>query len=82
MSAVFEEIVEQERARSFTEGELKGRKEGRSEGLEQGLKEGEADGRKDVAKSLIASGMSPSEVAKHTKLSVNEVDYLRKSMAL
>ena len=38
MSAVFEEIVEQERARSFTEGEIKGRKEGRNEGLEIGLK--------------------------------------------
>ena len=70
MSAVFEEIVEQERARSFTEGEIKGRKEGI------------ADGVRKVAKNLISSGMPLSEVAKNTNLSIKEVNNLRKSMSL
>ena len=82
MSAVFEEIVEQERARSFTEGEIKGRKEGRNEGLEIGLKEGEADGIRKVARNLITSGMPIPEIAKNTNLSIDEVNSLRKSMSL
>ena len=86
MSAVFEEIVEQERARSFTEGEIKGRKEGRNEGLEIGLKEGEARGEarsvNNIVNNMLKKNFSIDDIAAATNLSVDEVNNLRKSMSL
>ena len=74
MSAVFEEIVEQERANSF--------KKGKNEGIEIGLKAGEADGIRKVARNLIAEGTPTSKISELTSLSVEEVNNLRKSMSL
>ena len=78
MSAVFEAIVEQERANSF--------KKGRSEGLEIGLKEGEARGEarsvNNIVNNMLKKNFSIDDIAAATNLSVDEVNNLRKSMHL
>ena len=53
------------RAEGVAEGMAKGRAEGRDEGRKEGLLE--------VAKSLLVSGMSKSDVSKHTGLAESEV---------
>ena len=78
MSAVFEEIVEQERANSF--------KKGRSEGLEIGLKEGEARGEarsvNNIVNNMLKKNFSIDDIAAATNLSVDEVNNLIKSRGI
>ena len=56
------------RAEGVAEGMAKGKAEGRDEGRKEGLLE--------VAKSLLASGMSLSDVTRHTSLSEAEIEAL------
>ncbi|MDR1136075.1 MAG: hypothetical protein LBL49_07865 [Clostridiales Family XIII bacterium] len=51
--------------------------EGREEGLEIGREEERKKGRIDFAKSLIAEGLPNEFVARHTKLTIDEVQALR-----
>ena len=57
-----------------------GRAEGKAEGVAEGIAKGKAEGRKEglfeVAKSLLASGMSVSDVSRHTGLSEAEIEAL------
>ena len=62
------------------EGRAEGKAEGVAEGMAKGKAEGRAEGRKEglfeVAKSLLASGMSVSDVSRHTGLSEAEIEVL------
>ena len=60
------------RAEGVAEGMAKGKAEGRAEGRSEGRKEGLLE----VAKSLLASGMSLSDVTRHTGLSEAEIEAL------
>ena len=57
------------RAEGVAEGMAKGKAEGKAEGRAEGRKEGLLE----VAKSLLVSGMSKSDVSKHTGLTESEV---------
>ncbi len=62
-------------------GVARGRAEGRNEGLAEGRAEGEEDGRikerKAIAKNLLAAGLDKHLIAKHTGLTVTEIDDLQ-----
>ena len=65
------------RAEGVAEGMVKGRAEGKAQGVAEGMAKGKAEGRKEglfeVAKSLLGSGMSVSDVSRHTGLSEVEI---------
>jgi predicted transposase/invertase (TIGR01784 family) len=56
--------------------EKRGREEGREEGLEQGLELGRIKAETATAKSLLETGMSVEEVAKHVELDVEKINAL------
>jgi predicted transposase/invertase (TIGR01784 family) len=62
-------------ARELSErrGREKGRAEGRAEGRMEGRVEGRAEGRNEIVAKLLASGMTPGEVADRTGLPIEEV---------
>ena len=51
------------------EGRQKGLQEGRQEGIQEGRQEGRQEERETMARKLIATGMSVSQVAQLTELS-------------
>ncbi|MGM9792041.1 MAG: hypothetical protein ACI3Y4_06515 [Candidatus Cryptobacteroides sp.] len=57
-----------------------GRAEGREEGLAQGRAEGEQAKAAEVAKTMLEKGMDPQIVAECTKLSVEQVEELKKEL--
>ena len=63
-----------------TEGWDEGRKEGMKEGMEKGMKEGLEKGAVDkaqsIARNLKSSGMSLTDIAKFTGLTVEDVNSL------
>ncbi len=61
------------RAEGVAEGIVKGRAEGVAEGMAKGKVEGRKEGLFEVAKSLLGSGMSVSDVSRHTGLSEVEI---------
>ena len=61
-------ITERDEINIRRTAEQKARTEGRAEGRKEGLLE--------VAKSLLASGMSLSDVTRHTSLSETEIEAL------
>ena len=63
------------------EGVEKGREEGREEGMEKGLEKGERKKAREIAKTLLASGMTPEFVSQSTGLSLQEVKKLIKEQA-
>lgn len=75
---------EEGRNKGREEGRKKGREEGLQEGREEGLQEGRKEGRKrgreegllKVAQSLKKAGMSDSEIAAHTQLSLDTIKNL------
>ena len=58
-------------------GLAKGLAKGRAEGRTEGLAEGEANARLELAKSMLADGLDAAFVAKHTRLSLEEVTALQ-----
>ncbi|MBI4872551.1 MAG: Rpn family recombination-promoting nuclease/putative transposase [Candidatus Riflebacteria bacterium] len=62
----------------FREGREKGRDEGRDEGRNEGRDEGRKHEQHLVARRLLARGMSVTEVAEVTDLSVDAVEALRR----
>jgi len=63
---------------SREEGRAEGREEGEAIGMEKGRAEGRAEGAHDmavsIAKSMLASGISPDQVAQFAKLPIEEVE--------
>ena len=53
--------------------------EGRESGFSEGHESGFSEGKIDVAKTMIASGMSDTDIAKMTKLTLENVRKLRES---
>ncbi|MGJ9458107.1 hypothetical protein [Oceanobacillus sp. CF4.6] len=62
------------------EGLVKGREEGREKGREEGRDEGREETKKMLAQELIREDFSDEHIAKLTKLGIEEVVRLRKSL--
>ena len=66
--------------KGFKKGQAEGRARGEAEGRAEGRAEGEADGREseklDIAKRMKAKGMSVSDIAEFTQLTVEAVNDL------
>ena len=69
-------ITERDEINIRRTAEHKARAEGVAEGMAKGKAEGRKEGLFEVAKSLLASGMSVSDVSRHTGLSEAEIEAL------
>ena len=65
-------------AKGREEGREDGIKKGREEGRKEGLKKGRESEKTSIARKLIFLGLSDSDIAESTGLSVDEVCKLRK----
>ena len=66
-------ITERDEINIRRTAEQKARAEGVAEGMAKGKAEGRKEGMLEVAKSLLVSGMSKSDVSRHTGLTESEV---------
>ena len=70
-------------AKGKAEGEAKGWAKGKAEGVAEGEAKGKAEGellgRQETARAMLREGMSPESVARFTRLSLDEVEALKKS---
>ena len=73
-------ITEEERLDIGTAYYEDGFIDGMEKGKAEGMVEGEARARRELAKSMLAEGLDPAFVSKHTQLSQEEVLVLQKSM--
>ena len=69
-------ITERDEINIRRTAEQKARAEGKAEGKAEGRAEGRKEGLFEVAKSLLGSGMSVSDVSRHTGLTEAEVQAL------
>ncbi|MCQ4635708.1 Rpn family recombination-promoting nuclease/putative transposase [Anaerovorax odorimutans] len=74
MNAYEERMLELQEARE--EGLQEGLQEGREHGLQEGRRAGREEERKTMAAELKKLGMSPEEISKVTKLSLEEIEAL------
>lgn len=68
--------LEEGLAKGLEEGLAKGLEEGLVKGHEAGLEKGLAESRKQIARSLKKAGLPDQEIAKHTGLSIEEINSL------
>ena len=68
----FEDKINEEKARSYKEGELKGELKGKAEGLA----EGELNGKKQAALAMLKEGLDIAMVSRITGLSAEEIEKL------
>ena len=67
------------RLKGEAEGEVKGWSKGKAEGVAEGEAEGKLLGRQETASAMLREGMSPETVACFTRLSLDEVEALKRS---
>jgi len=74
---------EEGRIEGKEEGRIEGKEEGRIEGKEEGRIEGKEEGRDErdleIAKSMLADDLPLMTISKHTNLSVEELEELKKN---
>ena len=75
------EKFERDQISAFTYAREKGLKKGRKQGMKKGLKRGRAEGshsaKLEMARSMIADNFPDSTIAKHTGLSLEEIQKLK-----
>jgi flagellar biosynthesis/type III secretory pathway protein FliH len=70
--------------KGLQEGEQKGLQKGKQEGLQEGLQKGKQEGKQEaalaIARNAIASGANDEFIAKITRLSLEQVQALRREL--
>ena len=67
------------REKGWAEGEAKGWAKGMAAGEAKGEAKGKLLGRQETARAMLREGMSPESVARFTRLSLDEVETLKRS---
>ena len=67
------------RLKGEAEREVKGWSKGKAEGVAEGEAKGKLLGRQETASAMLREGMSPETVACFTRLSLDEVEALKRS---
>jgi predicted transposase/invertase (TIGR01784 family) len=62
------------------EGKIEGRKEGKKEGKIEGKIEGKKEAQLEIAEVMLKAGVNVKDVAKYTKLPLNQVETLAKKL--
>lgn len=70
-------LLNSERKEGLEEGLEQGIEQGIEQGLEQGLEQGSLNKSFEIAKSLLSTSMPIEEIAKHTGLSIEEIEKLK-----
>ncbi|PKK88563.1 MAG: hypothetical protein CVV64_18350 [Candidatus Wallbacteria bacterium HGW-Wallbacteria-1] len=61
---------------AMLQGKLEGKLEGKREGMREGMREGELKGKIEVATNMLKAGLSATQVAEFTGLSLDELNSL------
>ena len=73
------EATRRAREKGWAEGEAKGWAKGMAAGEAKGEAKGKLLGRQETARAMLREGMSPESVARFTRLSLDEVETLKRS---